>query len=45
MLYFFLSYARGDDDEFVRTFYADLCTELRSRAGLRGTNDQIGFFD
>jgi FxsC-like protein len=45
VLYFFLSYARGDDDLFVQKFYTELCAELRTKAGTRGSDDQIGFFD
>ncbi|MFB9239120.1 TIR-like protein FxsC [Plantactinospora siamensis] len=44
MLYFFLSYARGDDDVFVEEFYRDLSREVRVRAGLdRG--QEVGFVD
>lgn len=44
MLYFFLSYARGDDDVFVQQFYRDLCSEVRSRAGL-ARDEEVGFVD
>ncbi len=43
-LYFFLSYARTDDDAHVEQFYHDLCTEVRVRAGLAST-EEVGFFD
>jgi FxsC-like protein len=42
--YFFLSYARGDDDPFVQRFFRDLSSEVRSHAGL-GANEEVGFFD
>jgi len=42
--YFFLSYARGDDDLFVRNFFRDLSSEVRSHAGL-GATEEVGFFD
>jgi FxsC-like protein len=42
--YFFLSYARGDDDLFVQRFYRDLSSEVRTHAGL-GANEEVGFFD
>ncbi|WP_433206712.1 TIR-like protein FxsC [Dactylosporangium sp. CS-047395] len=44
MLYFFLSYARGTDDLFVRRFYDDLCNEVRAHAGAR-QSEEVGFFD
>ncbi|GAA4253300.1 hypothetical protein GCM10022255_053620 [Dactylosporangium darangshiense] len=44
MLYFFLSYARGPDDLFVRKFYNDLCSEVRVHAG-RSHDDEVGFLD
>jgi FxsC-like protein len=40
---FFLSYARGDDDEDVRRFYSDLCTALRRRVA--DPVEPIGFLD
>jgi hypothetical protein len=41
---FFLSYARGDDDEYVQRFYLDLCREIRVCEGLpRG--ERVGFMD
>nr|MDT0658256.1 TIR-like protein FxsC [Micromonospora sp. DSM 115978] len=43
-LYFFLSYARSDDDPHVEQFYRDLCGEVRVRAGLPST-EEVGFFD
>lgn len=45
MLYFFLSYARGDEDVYVERFYQELCAELRTLTGERGGDEQIGFFD
>jgi FxsC-like protein len=44
VLYFFLSYARGPDDLFVRRFYDDLCSEVRVLAGC-GHDDEVGFLD
>jgi len=44
MYHFFLSYARGDDDEYVRRFYADLCREIRVHGGLR-RDEHVGFMD
>lgn len=44
MLYFFLSYARGDDDEYVKRFYSDLCREIRVRKGAH-PNEEVGFLD
>jgi FxsC-like protein len=44
VLYFFLSYARGPDDPYIRRFYDDLCNEVRAHAGLDQT-DEVGFFD
>ncbi|MER7281506.1 TIR-like protein FxsC [Dactylosporangium sp. NPDC000244] len=44
MLYFFLSYARGPDDVFVRKFYSDLCNEVRAHAGV-GHDVEVGFLD
>ncbi|WP_432991307.1 TIR-like protein FxsC [Dactylosporangium sp. CA-233914] len=44
MLYFFLSYARGPDDLFVRRFYNDLCSEVRAHAGL-DRDAEVGFLD
>ncbi|HKT05253.1 MAG TPA: TIR-like protein FxsC [Rugosimonospora sp.] len=42
--YFFLSYARGDDNVFIQQFFRDLSSEVRAHAGLR--NDQeVGFLD
>jgi FxsC-like protein len=42
--YFFLSYARSDDDPFVEQFFRDLCAEVRVRAGL-ASSAEVGFFD
>lgn len=42
--YFFLSYARGDDDEYVQRFYRDLCREVRVRGGL-SSGTEVGFVD
>lgn len=42
--YFFLSYARGDDRDSVKTFFNDLSAEVRSYAGLP-TNRVVGFLD
>ena len=42
--YFFLSYARGDDDPFVHQFYRDLSAEVRSYAGMDATQE-VGFLD
>jgi len=44
MLYFFLSYARGDDDDYVDKFYRELCSEIRALTGL-GSDVEVGFFD
>lgn len=44
MLYFFLSYARGDEDELVQRFFQDLSTEVRLRAGL-SRDEVVGFVD
>jgi FxsC-like protein len=44
LLYFFLSYARGDEDDLVRQFYDDLSVEVRVRAGLPA-NAEVGFVD
>jgi FxsC-like protein len=42
--YFFLSYARGDDDSYVERFFEDLSKEVRVLAGL-SSGDEVGFFD
>ncbi|MFC7549566.1 TIR-like protein FxsC [Plantactinospora sp. GCM10030261] len=42
--YFFLSYARGDDDAYVRKFYEELCKEVRIRSGDLA-NPDVGFLD
>ncbi|MEU4242924.1 TIR-like protein FxsC [Actinoplanes sp. NPDC026619] len=44
MLYFFLSYARGSDDIYVRKFFDDLCVEVRLIAGLQ-QDAEVGFLD
>jgi FxsC-like protein len=44
VLYFFLSYARGDDDVYVERFFQDLCTEVRVLTGAR-RDEKVGFFD
>lgn len=44
MLYFFLSYARGDDDVYVERFFQDLCGEVRVLIGA-GKDEKVGFFD
>ncbi|MFY1668876.1 TIR-like protein FxsC [Plantactinospora sp. WMMB334] len=44
MLYFFLSYARGEEDELVQRFFQDLSKEVRLRAGLPG-DAVVGFVD
>jgi FxsC-like protein len=44
LLYFFLSYARGDEDDLVRQFYNDLSVEVRVRAGLH-KDAEVGFID
>lgn len=44
--YFFLSYARGPDDNgLVAKFYGDLCVELRARTGQRSDDREVGFYD
>jgi FxsC-like protein len=43
-LFFFLSYARSDDDPHVEQFFRDLCGEVRVRAGL-ASSEEVGFFD
>ncbi|MDG4831527.1 TIR-like protein FxsC [Solwaraspora sp. WMMD1047] len=42
--YFFLSYARGDEDELVQRFFEDLSTEVRLLAGLP-RHEIVGFLD
>jgi hypothetical protein len=44
VLYFFLSYAHGDDDRYVQQFFADLSAEIRTMAGLR-RDDEVGYLD
>lgn len=43
-LFFFLSYARSDDNHYVSKFYDDLCAEVRMLAGL-SPHERVGFFD
>ncbi|MDQ7904337.1 TIR-like protein FxsC [Phytohabitans sp. ZYX-F-186] len=42
--YFFLSYARGGDDAYVRKFFEELCKEVRMRSG-EPAGFEIGFLD
>jgi FxsC-like protein len=44
VLYFFLSYARGDDDVYVERFYHDLCIEVRVHIGA-ARDEEVGFLD
>jgi FxsC-like protein len=44
LLYFFLSYARGDEDDLVKQFYSDLSVDVRARAGLQ-KDAEVGFID
>lgn len=44
MLYFFLSYARGDDDVYVRRFFDDLSKEVRNLTG-DPAECKVGFLD
>jgi FxsC-like protein len=44
VLYFFLSYARGNDDPYVERFYEDLCDEVRVLVGERPSTE-VGFLD
>jgi FxsC-like protein len=44
LLYFFLSYARGDDDVFVKRFFHDLSSEVRVHAGVK-YGQEVGFLD
>ncbi|GIJ40096.1 TIR-like protein FxsC [Micromonospora andamanensis] len=44
MLYFFLSYARGDEDALVQRFYEELSAEVRLIAGL-SRDEKVGFVD
>ena len=41
---FFLSYARGSDDRFVREFFLDLSNEIREVAGIAPGTD-VGYRD
>jgi FxsC-like protein len=42
MLYFFMSHAAGDDEDYARRFYADLCLEV---GRLAHVDDRAGFLD
>jgi hypothetical protein len=42
--YFFLSYARSDDDDAIQRFFRDLSAEVRAYAGLP-TDSDVGFLD
>jgi FxsC-like protein len=44
VLYFFLSYAREDDPEYIRRFFHDLSSQVRNLAGV-GKEDVVGFLD
>ncbi|MEV1285605.1 TIR-like protein FxsC [Micromonospora sp. NPDC049679] len=44
MLYFFLSYARGDDDVYVKKFFDELSKEVRNLTGDPSDHD-VGFLD
>jgi FxsC-like protein len=44
VLYFFLSYAKGDEDDLVRQFFVDLSIEVRLLAGLP-KEAEVGFID
>jgi FxsC-like protein len=44
VLYFFVSYARGDDDPYVRRFFQDLSREVRVHAGV-SSGQEVGFLD
>jgi FxsC-like protein len=44
VLYFFLSYARGNDDPYVERFFQDLCDEVRVLTGER-SSAEVGFLD
>ncbi|WBB93442.1 TIR-like protein FxsC [Verrucosispora sp. WMMC514] len=43
-LYFFLSYARGDEDALVQRFFEDLSADVRLTAGL-SRDERVGFID
>lgn len=43
MVYFFLSYARGEDDSYVVKFYRDLSREVRRAVGAGGRD--VGFIE
>lgn len=44
MLYFFLSYARGNEDDLVRRFFEDLSADIRLLVGL-DPMEPVGFVD
>nr|MDT0660123.1 TIR-like protein FxsC [Micromonospora sp. DSM 115978] len=44
MLYFFLSYARGDDDIYVKKFFDELTKEVRNLTG-DPSDREVGFLD
>jgi FxsC-like protein len=44
VLYFFLSYARGDDDVYVKKFFDELSKEVRNLTG-DPSDYQVGFLD
>jgi hypothetical protein len=44
MLYFYVSYAGGEDDTYIQMFFADLCAEVRAFAGLP-PDTEVGFLD
>ncbi|WP_281179097.1 TIR-like protein FxsC [Actinoplanes rectilineatus] len=44
LLYFFLSYAHGDDDHYVMRFFKDLSAEVRVLAGA-DPHEEVGFLD
>lgn len=44
MLYFYLSYAKDDDQDTVRRFFEDLSAEVRVHAGLP-PKENVGFYD
>jgi hypothetical protein len=44
VLYFFLSYAHGENDDLVAAFFEDLCAEVRTYTG-DDQNEQVGFLD
>jgi FxsC-like protein len=44
IFWFYLSYARGDANEYVKRFVTDLNSEVSQYAGL-GADEAVGFFD